>query len=365
MKAASAVGAAAMTRLPRQNEASPAPGGLLLAMTGLLVRAAAQAEDERKPAREEPEEASLLGLAVFGALLAGAIGYSCTRLQRYLKQQNRVHEVVPIGAAINFLEKKTGLDIDGDGDVGEMEADTVAKADAAEEAAADAQFVVEMAMMMADSSSRLPPNVRQMLREGTHADLELLMAPGATAMLEEPEDVEELGADSDDLDDDEIAELKREIGLDSASFSELGLPDAEKDAREARKRFGDPLLRSKLARDFLLYPDEEQESLAVKLPPGHAMEIHLGRLQTVELEKLKASIHGLGDNMDVLVEGPLQKLATVANIQCWIVTYVRVWADGRCMEFDDFVTTDEQTPDLNAAPTKVTQVFAVVANADP
>ena len=331
--------------------------GLLLLRLALL--AAVEAEDDLEPARQE---VSFVGLALAGALLAGAIGAGCTRLQRYLRQQNRIHDVVPIGNAINFLERKTGIDIDGDGDVGEAEADAVAKA---EEAAQDAQFVIEMAMMMADHSSRLPPNVRQMLREGTHADLEMLMAPGATTMVEDVEDVEDLGADSDDLDDDEIAELRREIGLDALD-DEFGLPDAEQDVRAARRRFGDPLLRSRLARDFLLYPDEDQEALAVKMAPGHAMEIHLGRLQTVELEKLKQSIHGLGDGMDVLVEGPLQKLARVANIQCWIVTYVRVWVDGRCMEFDDFVKTEEQeAPELNAAPSTVTQVFEVVASADP
>jgi hypothetical protein len=327
------------SRPPGRPPPPPPLAALLLLLLLLLTLAppavwAAEEEEEEEELEPAREQVSFFGLAIFGVVLAAAIGAGAVWLKRVIRKR-----VLPLQP----------------------------EATAEEGADTDAEVAIEVAMIMADNTSRLPQNVRRMLREGTHADLEELCRPGATQLLDEPEGLEDVDGSDDGSDIDALMSLTREdLGLDALDDELLGV---EEGTGPARRRFGDPVLRSKLATGYLLQPNEgETFAAGSKVAPNSAMEVHLGLLQAAKLEKLQRLIHGLGDGMDVLIEGPLLKLATVANIQCWLATYVRVWADGRWVEMDDFQQTQTEggqaAPELDAVPTKVTSVFEVVNGAD-
>ena len=278
--------------------------------------------EELEPAREQ---VNFVWLAVIGVVLAAAMGAGAVWIKRFVGRR-----VAPLPVA--------------------------AVDDVDPEAAAAA---VEVAARVANSASRLPANVRRMIREGTHADLEELCRHGGTALLQGAEDAQE--GSEEDTEDIETLELRANIQM----LDDRRLEGAERGNGHSHRRFGDPLVRAKLATSYLLTPTEAAEATS-KVDPRSVVELHLGCLQTITLQTLQKSTRGVGAGMDVLIEGPLLKLATVANIRCWVATYARVWADGRWAEMDGFVQTDgQEAPELDVVPTDVATVFEVVLGADP
>ena len=115
---------------------------------------AAVSMEELEPAREQ---VNFVWLAVIGVVLAAAMGAGAVWIKRFVGRR-----VAPLPVA--------------------------AVDDVDPEAAAAA---VEVAARVANSASRLPANVRRMIREGTHADLEELCRHGGTALLQGAEDAQE------------------------------------------------------------------------------------------------------------------------------------------------------------------------------
>ena len=303
------------------------PRALLLLALALPMRALAEEAFEPEPARPQP---SFVMLAIGGGIVAAALAALLVHLRRRVLS----HRVFSLGK--------------GDLEAPDLEAPE-----------------------LLPGASRLPAAVCRTLRNGTHAELEALGATGV------PEVVTPRPASSATSGSYAFSDLS--FGLASSSAASEA-PSTESDLppelaalgggrRNLKLRDADPLKRSKLARSFLL--DAPAAELGVrdrpKQEPATVLGLHLGRLKPLELEKLASATHGFGsEQKDVLAEGALRKLATVASIQCWVPVFVRVWADGRLCEWVDFdpAEREEDAPPLDAAPTSTVPVVAMRAGVD-